>query len=421
MPPEHQEQAKNAMPMLSISESSNGQEHALQWKTYSVSRSAKAPLLHFITSALEMRACRLVHVGEADQAPFYIVFETPGGERHGILAYAFFANSVVTRNRPQDEHRFQIKYGSNLKGVLDVAVDPYGLITTILLGIDLERQIFIAVDPRMNTPAPMSRSVEFKQSHVEQILDAGWLAWERDRRPPRTKDRPAVDLADFRTEILIGARQDRLLDLILLERIALGLDPGQRHLVADRLPSELLGRAGMTVPHKLLEELRIEPEALFDLIEGASRLKMAVRGWVAETKLVAELERLPGVSSCRRIEAEGQPDVELRWKDGAPVLIECKNVLRKRDAQGRPRVDFQRTRASLGNPCSRYYTADDFNVLAACLHAVEEDWTFRFALTVELPPHKKCHGRIASMISVLEPLFTPRPGLLFDRHAAGIT
>jgi hypothetical protein len=34
-----------------------------------------------------------------------------------------------------------------------------------------------------------------------------------------------------------------------------------------------------------LDELQIAPDALFDLIWSASRLKMAVRGWVAETHL----------------------------------------------------------------------------------------------------------------------------------------
>src|SRR5262249_16216025 len=128
----------------------------------------------------------VVHASEPDRAPFYVVFETPDGARHGVLAYAFFANSRPTNNRPDDEHRFQIKYGSDLKTVLDVAIDPHGLVATIFLGIDPERGIFVAADPTMNTPAPMSRSIEFKREHAEKAQSVGWTAWERDRHAPKT-------------------------------------------------------------------------------------------------------------------------------------------------------------------------------------------------------------------------------------------
>src|SRR2546421_195715 len=127
---------------------------ALTWKTYSVRSADKEPLRTFLLDALQMRHCSIVHASEPSRAPFYIVFQTPDGNRHGLLAYAFFANFKATKNRPSNEHRFQIKYGGNLKGVLDVAIDPHILITTIFLGIDTERSVFVAADPVMNTPAP---------------------------------------------------------------------------------------------------------------------------------------------------------------------------------------------------------------------------------------------------------------------------
>jgi hypothetical protein len=66
--------------------------------------------------------------------------------------------------------------------------------------------------------------------------------------------------------------------------------------------------------HKLLDELQIEPNALFDLISSASRLKMAVRGWVAEAHLEAHLKNIHGVTDCVRLQGDGKPDVSLRWK-----------------------------------------------------------------------------------------------------------
>lgn len=386
---------------------------ALTWKSYSVRSSDKEPLLQFVIEALALRGCRVIHVSASNRAPFYIVFDTPSEERHGVLVYAFFANSSLTKNRPDDEHRFQIKYGGNLRGVLDIAVDPRRLMTTLLLGIDPQRGIFVAADPLMNTPSPMSRSIEFKSHHVEAIKEAGWFAWERDRRPGRSKDRPTAELDDLRTEVLIGGTKERLLDLILLERISFGLDPGERHLVADKIKT-VKPRISLE-KHPVLEELGVAPDQLLSLIESASRLKMAVRGWVAEQHLFDALLTLDGVSDCSRLEIDGKPDISLRWKGSAPILIECKNTLRTTYADGRPKVDFQKTRASKGDPCSRYYRPGDFPVLAACLHAVTERWEFRFALTAELEPHKKCAGRISSSIGVTEPVFTERADVVFDR------
>ena len=392
---------------MSDDDVSVGEETAFSWKVYSVSARDKAPLLQFIREALEARGCTIQHMSAPNRAPFHIVLEMSGGERLSVLVYAFLANSKPTKNRPADEHRFQIKYGGDLSGVIDVAVDPLGVTTTIFVGIDLERRVFVAADPLMNNPSPMSRSVEFKTENVERVLAEGWSAWERDRHEAKTTTRRAFELLpDIRTEILIGGRQERLLDLILLERVARGLDPGERHLIADKF-RELPGkRAASKISHKLLEELSIAPEALLDLINSASRLKMAVRGWVAETHLEAHLKSVDGVTECVRLQGDGKPDISLRWKGSKPIFVECKNVLRTTYAGGVPKLDFQRTRAAKSDPCSRYYMPSDFQVLAACLHPVTEQWEFRFALTSELPAHGSCRGRIDNNIRVADDSFS---------------
>jgi hypothetical protein len=401
---------------MRIPESAAGIESAVTWKTYSVRRADKTLLLNFILDALRMRECEVLFASEPDRAPFYVVFETPAGERHAVLAYAFFANSKLTNKRPDNEHRFQIKYGSELKGVLEVAIDPHLLVTTIFLGIDPERGVFIAADPVMNNPSPMSRSIEFKAHNVEEVLAKGWAAWERERKPPKTRTRPTAALdEDTRVQVLIGGSQERLLDLIQLERLARNLETGERHLLAEKLAERPSTTSVPASSHKLLEELGIPSGALLDLIDGASRLKMAVRGWVAEQHLAAKLSSLPGVTECKRIDGEGQPDLALRWNGGAPILIECKNALRKTTASGIARVDFQRTRASKGDSCSRYYQPGDFAVLAACLHAVTEQWRFSFALTRDLPPHATCVGRISNNVQVAEPIFSDFPDLVFAR------
>jgi hypothetical protein len=206
-----------------------------------------------------------------------------------------------------------------------------------------------------------------------------------------------------------------LLDLILLERVARGLDPGERHLVADKFRELPRSDALRNVSHRLLEELQIAPEALLDLIASASRLKMAVRGWVAETHLEIFLKGFQEVSDCTRLQGDGKPDISLRWKGGEPLLIECKNVLRTTYAGGIPKLDFQRTRAAKSDPCSRYYSPNEFQVVAACLHPIDETWTFAFALTKELPSHSTCVGRIDNNIRVTEPSFSPQLIEVLDR------
>jgi hypothetical protein len=152
--------------------------------------------------------------------------------------------------------------------------------------------------------------------------------------------------------------------------------------------------------HQLAREFEMSAGAVLDLIAGASRLKMAVRGWVAEQHLVEHLEQVRGITECERIEADNSPDIRLRFEGSDPLFVECKNVLRKPTKDGAARVDFQRTRVSKRDECSRFYSPDDFDVLAACLHARTERWEYSFALTRELAEHRKCAGKLSSNVVV---------------------
>ncbi|WP_206169472.1 hypothetical protein [Variovorax guangxiensis] len=359
------------------------------YKKWGVQRASKAKLLNFLIEGLTLGGCAVLWASEPDHAPFLIVYETELGERHGVLVYAFLANSKETLNRPQDEHRFQIKYGSDPKAILPLERDPSRLITTIFVGVDLEREVVVAADPVLHDGTKMFISLEFKRSHVEAVQRNAWHAWERDSSK---RDGEPV-------EVLVGVTKRRVADLVRFERLALGLDPGHRQLLAEQFLGNPVLRAAVT-PHTLATELELSGEAILDLIQGARRLKMAVRGWVAEHHLERLLSSVPGVEDCKRLDEEGKPDITLRYRGSEPMLIECKNALRTTTSDGTPRVDFQRTRASKSDPCSRYYRPDDFNILAACLHSITERWEFRFALTSSLPAHGKCVGRIQNNLKV---------------------
>jgi hypothetical protein len=103
---------------------------------------------------------------------------------------------------------------------------------------------------------------------------------------------------------------------------------------------------------------------------------------------------------AERLDVEGAPDLRVTWRGGPPLVVECKNVSRTPGKDGRPRIDFQRTRAAKGDPCSRYYHPTDFDIVAACLHGVTERWDFRYSLPTDLPSHKICVGRITNNIRV---------------------
>lgn len=370
-------------------------------RTYRVNRKDREPLVEFIKSALEECGCQIINASTPDEAPFKITFETPLGERLGIVAYAFLANNNKIKNRPPDEHRFQLKYGSDDKGVHRLWQDPYGLYVTLLVGVNPKQKFFVGVDPVLHSPTRFFISLEFKQCNVDEILKTRWTSWEREVRGSHAGP----------VEILVGGTARSFLRYVRFEREGLGEDQGHRALLAEKLSSSdgllplAMPSGGPTIVpaahlHALAREFEMTEAEVLDLIAGARRLKMAVRGWVAEEHLVRRLQRVSDVTDCRRLDQEGGADVSLLYRGRGPITIECKNVLRRPTANGLARVDFQRTRASMADPCSRYYRPEDFDVVAACTHAVTEQWEFKYVLPSQLDIHPKCVGRLSQGVHV---------------------
>jgi len=387
------------------------------YRRYSVSRHHREPLLTFIVRALEACGCRIIRTSPADIAPFRISFATAEGERMGIIAYAFLANAQPTKNRPSDEYRFQLKYGSKVGGVHEIWQDPYGLYTTLLVGISPDKQFFVGADPVLHNPTKHFISIEFKERSVEEIRRTGWTSWERERRSG----------SDEPIEVLVGGRPESFLEYVRLEREAVGEDQGHRQLLAERQKERMLrppqfvsvGVAPAGYVHELSRELELSETEVLDLIASARRLKMAVRGWVAEEHLVRLLRKVRGVTDCERLDVEGGADVTLRYEGSDPLLVECKNVLRKTTKDALPRMDFKRTRTSQGDPCSRYYSPEDFDLVAACTHALTQRWEYAFRLTRSLDPHRKCAGKLSDNVIVDHRWSTDIRGILGEATRQG--
>jgi hypothetical protein len=351
-----------------------------------------------ISRALEASGCRILKAADPTSAPFEYEIETPAAERLVLVCYAFTANKYQQKGRPTDEHRLQVKYGSDFTRLYDVSIDPSRRKVTLMFGVHQDAGIFVAVDPAFHNPTWFSSSIEFKDEQVEAAQRSGWFGWERDRKRGRRHVMPNESL---NTEALLGFTEKNFFRYIELERAASGLDAGHRLLAIDKMRS--WNRSG---PHPLELTLGLSAKEILDVLGGSFRLLVAVRGSVAERHLYDQLRAMREVSEVRQLDADGLPDFELRYRSKR-VRIECKNVLRRVPKDGIPRLDFQKTRASKSDPCSRYYRRDQFEVLAACLHPVRERWEFEFAPTGVLPEHKRCENRIADKLAVGGALWKP--------------
>jgi len=351
----------------------------------------------FFADALERAGCTIRVYPDATVAPFVFSIDLPTGEPLDLVCYIFRANKYGQRNRPDDEHRLQVKYGSEFDRFHDIYLPQSRGEVTLFVGVHLDEGVLVAVDPAMHNPTWFSRSIEFKTHHVEEIRKKGWLGWERERRIGKAKDRKQQELllieSDVRSEVLLGFKPERIVDYILLERAATGIPPGERLLLIERGPIPVFDDR-----HELERELGLPVADILDMIDTAARLKVAVRGRAAEKHLLRVLTSESALERVEEIDVDGQPDFVVGYR-GKSVRIECKNTLR-RLTRGHPKVDFQKTRASKGDPCSRYYRPEQFEVLAACLHPVTEAWEFRFCPTRSLPAHGKCPGHLSQNVLV---------------------
>lgn len=369
------------------------------------------------TRALEIGGAKILSAPRPDQAPFEYRIKGPDSTEFDLVCYAFTANKYRQGKRPTDEHRFQVKYGSDFKRYHDIYIDPTRKRITLMYGVHHERDLFIAVDPAMHNPTWFSMSIEVKEAELVRSTEAGWHGWERERTAARRKRLMPLD--DLRTEAVIAFHPKLFLRYVAFERLATGMDTGERLLLADKIGRRIEERPALvaTGQHPLETELGLSSEEILDVLGGSFRLLVAVRGSVAEHHLGRQLASTRGISGVRRLDADGQPDFEVTYRKRT-FRIECKNVLRRLAAGNRARVDFQKTRAAKGNPCSRYYLREQFDVLAACMHPVTERWEYNFAPTTELPAHKKCQGRISERIFVEGDYWDTILPTIFDRLLA---
>jgi len=349
----------------------------------------------FVAEAVIRSGGRVLVSTGPSSAPLFLGIETAEGERVALCVYAFTANHRAIRNRPPDEHRLQIRYGDvNDPGWRaqhhPVAFDPLGADVTLVLGVHAEADLLIGLDPLVYDPLPIGISIEWKQAHVDKALRTGWHVWERDNISGNRRTTPRTSLG---VETLVAFKPERLGDYIRLERDAqsLRLDPALRFRRATTL-AKPGAAAGL---HALEREFSLPFEDILDLIRERPRLGVAVRGGVAERHLERTLASDPAVASVSLDESDGPPDLVVRLRSGEEVTVECKNAAHDTYADGTPKVETQKTRASKGDPKSRFYEPSDFDVVAACMYGPWGRWEFRYKRSADLARHKEHPDRIA--------------------------
>jgi hypothetical protein len=352
--------------------------------------SGRADLLAFLEQAVTRGGCRVLAKSKSNRAPFLLGVELPAGERLGVAVYAFRSSTGPVPGRDRLEHRFQIRYGAEATwdGAHPVGFDPLGVDATLVLGVDLARDLVIGLDPLAYDPLPMGISFEYTDTEVAAIRETGWHVWERQNRPGRRRSQARVD----GLETVVGFAPDRLIDFARFEREAseLGLDPPLRFRRAEAAASP-----SATGLHALEQQFELSAAEILEIISSRNRLSVAVRGGVAERHLELALEADQRVRSVRSIDEDGKPDFEIAV-GRRKRMIECKNVSPKPYANGDFKVEVQKTRATQGDPYGRLYRFGQFDIVAACLWSATGAWEFLFRRAADLQPHPKEPTRIGA-------------------------
>ena len=362
----------------------------------------RADLHAFLIEAVTASGGRVLYASDPHRAPVYLGVQLDSDERIGMLVYPFRITRNAIRNRPADEVRGQLRYGSeeSWKREHPVGRDVAGVDVSMILGIDLVDGVFLGLDANLWDPLPMGISFYAKDAEIEQAKASGWHVWEKINRAGTKRSEPRSPTS---LETVVAFTPDRLIDYARLERRAtsLRLDPPLRYsaaiALADKAAVDQLPRR-----HVLEEQFALTSEQILDIIGGRNRLSVAVRGGVAEYHLEHLLEHAPGVAAVERLDVDAMHDFNVTMADGRHLRVECKNASPKTSASGAFKVEVQKTRASKGDPASRFYPADGFDVVAACLFSPTGRWEFRYGLTSRMTRHKDFTDRLAPIQTITD-------------------
>lgn len=362
----------------------------------------RSDLHAFLLDAVRASGGRVLYASDPHRAPVYLGVQLDSDERIGMLVYPFRVTRNSIKNRPDDEVRGQLRYGAeeSWKREHPVGRDVAGVDVTMILGVDLADGVILGLDANLWDPLPMGISFYAKDAEIQQAKASGWHVWEKINRAGTKRSEPRSPTS---LETVVAFTPDRLIDYARLERRAtsLRLDPPLRYSaavgLADKTAVDELPRR-----HVLEEQFALTSEQILDIIGGRNRLSVAVRGGVAEYHLEHLLETSPDIAAVERLDVDAMHDFNVTLSDGRLMRVECKNASPKTSASGDFKVEVQKTRVSKGDPASRFYPIDGFDVVAACLFSPTGRWEFRYGLTSRMTRHKDFPDRLSAIQTITD-------------------
>lgn len=193
----------------------------------------KQDIHDFLVQAVERSGGQVLYASPASRAPVYLGVQTAAGERLGLLIYHFRMEQRTIRNRPTDEVRGQMRYGGKRlwdAGGHVVGQDVAGVDITLMLGVHIERDIVLGLQPSTYDPMPLGISFYAKEERLALAKEQSWAVWEHETKPgKRRKEARSAGL-----ETMVAFTPERILDYALFERRAtdLRLDQPLRYSVA---------------------------------------------------------------------------------------------------------------------------------------------------------------------------------------------
>jgi hypothetical protein len=142
------------------------------------------------------------------------------------------------------------------------------------------------------------------------------------------------------------------------------------------------------LPHALELKYGLTAQELLDAIDRRFRLKVALEGAVAEVHFERKLKvasREGWLSEYEPFDVDGKHDFTIVTLKRTSIRVEVKTIRNG----AKPQVELQKTRAAKGDPSSRYYNRNHFDLVAVCMGRATGEWSeFIYALVAELPSHK---------------------------------
>jgi hypothetical protein len=161
--------------------------------------------------------------------------------------------------------------------------------------------------------------------------------------------------------------------------------------------------------HPLERAYGLSADEILDAVAKRFRLRAALEGAVAEVQMERHIQTLLGSCIDRYVshDLDNQPDFSI-WLPNVeqPLRAECKNIRESSKKGGEAyrqggkivayKVETQKTRASKGDPTSRFYGVEQFEILGVCMGKKTGKWTdIVYAKVADLEKHSKHLNKLA--------------------------